>query len=53
MHSTGRKLWQWTQIGMRAPTRGPNGGLADTLDAAKAAFRRQAKIEAAEFFVRA
>ena len=38
--STGRELWQWTQISMRAPSYGPNGGVADTLDEAKAAFRR-------------
>jgi len=33
-------LWLWTQIGIRAPSHGPNGGVADTLDEAKAAFRR-------------
>ena len=40
MNSTGRELWRWTQIGIRAPSHGPNGGVADTLDEAKAAFRR-------------
>jgi len=39
MKSTGRELWRWTQIGMRAPSHGPNGGVADSLDEAKAAFR--------------
>jgi hypothetical protein len=38
--STGRELWLWTQIGIRAPSHGPNGGAAGTLDEAKAAFRR-------------
>jgi hypothetical protein len=38
MRSTGRELWQWTQIGW-GPSHGPNGGLADSLDEAKAAFR--------------
>ena len=28
LRSTGRELWQWTQIGLRAPAHGPNGGLA-------------------------
>jgi len=28
MRSTGRELWLWTQIGIRAPSHGPNGGLA-------------------------
>ena len=37
LRSTGRELWQWTQISIRAPSYGPNGGVADTLDAA---FRR-------------
>ena len=40
MGSTGRELWQWTQIGIRAPSYGPNGGVADTLDEAKTAFRQ-------------
>ena len=31
-------LWQWAQIGW-GPPRGPNGGVADSLDEAKAAFR--------------
>jgi hypothetical protein len=26
MRSTGRELWQWTQIG-RGPSHGPNGGM--------------------------
>jgi hypothetical protein len=40
MNSTGRELWRWTQIGIRAPSYGPNGGVADTFEDAKAAFRR-------------
>jgi len=28
-----------TQIGLRAPTHGPNSGVADSLDEAKAPFR--------------
>ena len=40
LRSTGRELWLWTQISIRAPSHGPNGGVADTLDEAKAAFRR-------------
>ena len=40
LRSTGRELWQWTQISIPAPSYGPNGGVADTLDQAKAAFRR-------------
>jgi hypothetical protein len=40
MNSTARETWQWTQTGERAPTHGPNGGIADSLDEAKAAFRR-------------
>jgi hypothetical protein len=39
MNSTGRETWRWTQIGVRAPTHGPNGGIADCLDEAKAAFK--------------
>ena len=35
----GRELWQRTQIELRAPSYGPNGGVADSLDEAKAAFR--------------
>jgi len=35
----GGELWQRTQIDLRAPTRGPNGGVTDSLDEAKAAFR--------------
>ena len=31
LRSTGREVWHWTQIGIRAPTHGPNGGAADTL----------------------
>jgi hypothetical protein len=38
-HRTGRELWRWTQSGIFQPTHGRNGGVADTLDAAKAAFR--------------
>jgi hypothetical protein len=40
MRSTGRELWPWTQIGIRAPSYGPNGGVANTLDEAKTAFRQ-------------
>jgi hypothetical protein len=40
MRSTGRELWRWTQIDIRAPSYGPNGGVADTFEDAKAAFRR-------------
>jgi hypothetical protein len=39
LRSTGRKLWQWTQIDIRAPMYGPTGGVADSLEEAKAAFR--------------
>jgi len=39
MNSTGRELWRWTQSGIFQPTHGENGGVADTLDDAKAAFR--------------
>ena len=34
MQSTDRELWYWAEIGARAP----NSGLADTLEAAEAAF---------------
>ena len=40
LRSTGRELWHWTQIGIRAPTYGPNGGVANTFEDAKDAFRR-------------
>jgi hypothetical protein len=40
LRSTGRELWHWTQIDVRAPSYGPNGGVADTFEEAKAAFRR-------------
>jgi hypothetical protein len=36
---TGRELWRWTQSGPRTSSHGPNGGVADTLDEATAAFR--------------
>ena len=39
MHSTGWALWHWAADGEFQPTHGPNGGVADWLDAAKAAFR--------------
>jgi hypothetical protein len=39
LRSTGRELWHWTQIDW-GPSYGPNGGVTDTLDEAKAAFRR-------------
>jgi len=37
LRSTDRELWQGTQIGW--PTHCPNGGVADSLAEAKAAFR--------------
>ena len=40
LRSTGRELWHWTQIEVRAPSYGPNGGVANTFEEAKAAFRR-------------
>jgi hypothetical protein len=33
-----RELWRWMIPGLRAPTDGPSGGVADSLDEAKAAF---------------
>jgi hypothetical protein len=39
MRSTGRELWRWTQSGLAQPSLGVNGGVADNLDEAKAAFR--------------
>jgi len=39
LRSTGREVWRWTQSGIFQPTHGPDGGVADTLDEAKAAFR--------------
>ena len=39
MTSIEREMWQWTQIGERAPTHGPNGGIADSLDKAKTRFQ--------------
>jgi hypothetical protein len=38
MRSPGRELRQWTQIGA-GTTHGPNGGMAESLDEAKAVFR--------------
>ena len=38
LRSTGRELWQWTRIGW-GPSHGPNGGVANSLAEAKAAFR--------------
>jgi hypothetical protein len=32
----GRELWQRTQIDLRAPSHGPNSGVADSLTEAKA-----------------
>ena len=29
LRSTGRELWLWTQIGIRAASYGPNGGALD------------------------
>ena len=40
MNGTGRELWRWTQSGLAQPRHGPNGGVANTLDEAKTAFRR-------------
>jgi hypothetical protein len=40
INSTARELWLWTQRDIRAPTYGPDGGVADTLEDAKATFRR-------------
>jgi hypothetical protein len=37
MNGAGRELWRWTHFRYG---RGPNGGVADTLDDAKAAFRK-------------
>jgi hypothetical protein len=37
MNSVGHELWRWTTIDWYPP--GPNGGVADTLEAAKTAFR--------------
>ena len=37
MDFVAKERWCWTQIGL-APTSGPNGGLVDCLDEAKAAF---------------
>ena len=42
-----RELWRWMTPGLRAPTPGPNGEVADNLDEAKTAFRlirRQAAV---------
>jgi hypothetical protein len=40
MRSRGRELlWRWTQSGPVQPSLGVNGGVADTLDEAKTAFR--------------
>jgi hypothetical protein len=39
MNSIAKESWRWTMIGPRAPTQGPNGGAADSLDEAEAAFR--------------
>jgi hypothetical protein len=36
MNGVGREQWRWTHFWY---TRGTNGGVADTLDEAKAAFR--------------
>jgi hypothetical protein len=38
MEGAPRELWRWTQIGWGS-SYGPNGGVADTLEDAKAAFR--------------
>jgi hypothetical protein len=40
LRSTGPELSHWTQIGIGAPSYGPNGGVADTFEDAKAAFHR-------------
>ena len=40
LNSVETETWQWTQVGARAPTYGPNGGVTDSLQEAMAAFRR-------------
>jgi hypothetical protein len=40
MSSFEKEMWRWIQIGPQAPTRSRNGGVADTLDDALAAFCR-------------
>ena len=39
LRSTGRELWQSKQGRMTQPIHGPNGGVADSLVEARAAFR--------------
>jgi hypothetical protein len=39
MRSTDEELWRWMIPGLRAPTDGRSGGVAHSLDEAKAAFR--------------
>src|SRR5262249_53818157 len=34
LRSTGRELWHWTQIDIRAPSYGPNDGVTDTFEEA-------------------
>jgi hypothetical protein len=36
MRGTGREVWHWTQSGVFQPTQGKSGGVADSLDEAKA-----------------
>jgi hypothetical protein len=47
MNSVGHELWRWTQIGWGS-SHDPNGGVADTLEAAKAAFRRMGSLPSAK-----
>ena len=39
MNSIESQTWRWTQSGPQVPIEGFNGGMADTLEDAKAAFR--------------
>jgi hypothetical protein len=47
MNRTGRELWRRTQSGIFQPTHGPNGGVADSLAVAKAAFRATVALDGA------
>jgi hypothetical protein len=39
MNSTGRQLWRWTQISLGRLARPERGGMVDSLDEPKEAFR--------------